>query len=73
MPFKSKTIRQLILMLSISIFSNTVFADRIKDFTDVAGQRPNQLVGYGLVVGLDGMALVTKPRKPRLLYKAYCR
>jgi flagellar P-ring protein precursor FlgI len=54
MPFKSKTIRQLILMLSISIFSNTVFADRIKDFTDVAGQRPNQLVGYGLVVGLDG-------------------
>jgi len=54
MTFKSKTIHQLILMLSISIFSNTVFADRIKDFTDVAGQRPNQLVGYGLVVGLDG-------------------
>ena len=54
MTFKSKTIHQLILMLSISIFSNAVFADRIKDFTDVAGQRPNQLVGYGLVVGLDG-------------------
>jgi flagellar P-ring protein precursor FlgI len=30
------------------------FADRIKDFSDVAGQRSNQLVGYGLVVGLDG-------------------
>jgi flagellar P-ring protein precursor FlgI len=29
-------------------------ADRIKDFTSVAGQRPNQLVGYGLVMGLDG-------------------
>ena len=29
-------------------------ANRIKDFTSVAGQRPNQLVGYGLVMGLDG-------------------
>ena len=54
MTFKSKTINQFILVLSISFFSNTVFADRIKDFTDIAGQRPNQLVGYGLVVGLDG-------------------
>ena len=31
-----------------------VQADRIKDIADIAGQRPNQLVGYGLVVGLDG-------------------
>lgn len=29
-------------------------ADRIKDIADIAGVRPNQLVGYGLVVGLDG-------------------
>ena len=41
-------------MLCISVFSHSVFADRIKDFADIAGQRPNQLVGYGLVVGLDG-------------------
>jgi len=54
MTFQSKTLKQLILILSISVFSNTVFADRIKDFTDISGQRPNQLVGYGLVVGLDG-------------------
>jgi flagellar P-ring protein FlgI len=27
---------------------------RIKDITDVAGARSNQLVGFGLVVGLDG-------------------
>lgn len=27
---------------------------RIKDITDVAGARPNQLFGFGLVVGLDG-------------------
>ena len=29
-------------------------AERIKDLTSVAGVRNNQLVGYGLVVGLDG-------------------
>lgn len=32
----------------------TSFAERIKDITTVAGVRSNQLVGYGLVVGLDG-------------------
>jgi len=31
-----------------------VQADRIKDLTSIAGIRSNQLVGYGLVVGLDG-------------------
>ncbi|WP_281169124.1 flagellar basal body P-ring protein FlgI [Hahella ganghwensis] len=29
-------------------------ADRIKDIASVAGVRSNQIVGYGLVVGLDG-------------------
>lgn len=29
-------------------------ADRIKDLASIAGVRSNQLVGYGLVVGLDG-------------------
>ena len=29
-------------------------AARIKDITDIKGVRTNQLVGYGLVVGLDG-------------------
>ncbi len=29
-------------------------AARIKDITDIIGVRENQLVGYGLVVGLDG-------------------
>ena len=29
-------------------------ADRLKDITEVAGVRGNQLVGYGLVVGLNG-------------------
>jgi len=30
------------------------FAERVKDVASVAGVRSNQLVGYGLVVGLDG-------------------
>ena len=29
-------------------------AERIKDMASIAGQRGNQLIGYGLVVGLDG-------------------
>lgn len=31
-----------------------VYAERVKDLADVAGVRTNQLVGYGIVVGLDG-------------------
>ena len=31
-----------------------VHAERVKDIAGVAGVRSNQLVGYGLVVGLDG-------------------
>ena len=44
----------LLILVSLSCFHSTCFADRIKDFSDIAGQRSNQLVGYGLVVGLDG-------------------
>lgn len=32
----------------------TAQAERIKDITSIAGVRSNQLIGYGLVVGLDG-------------------
>jgi flagellar P-ring protein FlgI len=32
----------------------TAHAERIKDLASVSGVRTNQLVGYGLVVGLDG-------------------
>ena len=30
------------------------YAERVKDIATVSGVRTNQLVGYGLVVGLDG-------------------
>jgi flagellar P-ring protein precursor FlgI len=42
------------LLLSLAIITNSVSADRIKDLTNVAGVRSNQLIGYGLVVGLNG-------------------
>ncbi len=42
-----------ILLLSLTL-STAVFADRIKDLASIEGVRTNQLVGYGLVVGLDG-------------------
>lgn len=32
----------------------TAQAERIKDLANIGGVRPNQLIGYGLVVGLDG-------------------
>ncbi len=43
-----------IMALLISLFSPLTQAERLKDLTTVAGVRSNQLVGYGLVVGLDG-------------------
>src|SRR5210317_2070629 len=43
----------LFFLMSI-IFSGPLLADRIKDLTSVAGVRSNQLIGYGLVVGLNG-------------------
>jgi flagellar P-ring protein precursor FlgI len=40
--------------LVMSLVVNTAQADRVKDLTNVGGVRGNQLVGYGLVVGLAG-------------------
>lgn len=41
----------LLLLLSTSM---SVHAERIKDLASIAGIRDNPLLGYGLVVGLDG-------------------
>ncbi len=45
---------RLLYIIILLAISNSVLADRIKDLTSVAGVRTNQLLGYGLVVGLDG-------------------
>ncbi len=42
------------LVLLLVITSTVSYAERIKDITQIKGVRSNQLVGYGLVVGLDG-------------------
>ena len=57
-------------VLGVLIFSGLALslsfakADRLKDMTSIAGVRSNQLVGYGLVVGLagsgDGNAVLTQ-------------
>ena len=43
----------IIFMVSIT-FSQAAHADRIKDLATIQGVRSNQLIGYGIVVGLDG-------------------
>ncbi len=51
-------LRKLIIvvvgLLSLSGLARSAQAERVKDLATVAGVRDNQLVGYGLVVGLDG-------------------
>ena len=42
------------VILTLPLIFNTAQAERIKDITSIAGVRSNQLIGYGLVVGLDG-------------------
>ena len=38
----------------LAFYSPILSAERIKDLVDVAGVRSNQLIGYGLVAGLQG-------------------
>ncbi len=44
----------IITALAALLVPATAGATRIRDLCDVVGVRPNQLRGYGLVVGLDG-------------------
>ena len=54
----------LLVAASVTAFAGSVAADRLKDLTSIAGVRSNQLVGYGIVVGLagtgDGNAVLTQ-------------
>ena len=48
------TSKRFIFLLTLAIFCNSpVYAERIKDIASIQGVRSNQLVGYGLVVGLN--------------------
>lgn len=46
--------RWLALALLLAAGSSLAQSMRIKEMATISGQRPNQLIGYGLVVGLDG-------------------
>ncbi|MFC3679125.1 flagellar basal body P-ring protein FlgI [Bacterioplanoides pacificum] len=45
---------KLFIAVFLLFFSSLTLAERIKDITSISGVRSNQLIGYGLVVGLDG-------------------
>lgn len=47
-------ITNLLIFWLIIVFSPITDANRIKDIATISGVRSNPLVGYGLVVGLDG-------------------
>jgi flagellar P-ring protein FlgI len=50
-----KRLELVFFLLFISIFLiPTAHAERLKDIASIQGVRNNQLIGYGLVVGLDG-------------------
>ena len=51
-----KKIKNLFILFYFLAFaiSGSASADRLKDLTSIAGIRSNQLIGYGLVVGLAG-------------------
>lgn len=43
-----------VALASLLLMSTAAYAERLKDLADLEGVRPNQLVGYGIVVGLAG-------------------
>ena len=52
-------LRQVCLVLSLlwlgcCAIATPAQAERVKDLASIQGVRTNQLIGYGLVVGLDG-------------------
>lgn len=59
-----KNIKFLLFLFLLTFNFKLSFADRIKDLVSIAGVRTNQLVGYGLVIGLaktgDGSVNLTK-------------
>ena len=49
------TLRRVAVVLSVLLaLVPAARAERLKDLASIAGVRDNQLIGYGLVVGLDG-------------------
>jgi flagellar P-ring protein precursor FlgI len=54
-----RNLKHLITALLLLCLANFAHAERIRDLASVQGVRGNQLIGYGLVVGLDGTGDMT--------------
>ncbi|MBS0580757.1 MAG: flagellar basal body P-ring protein FlgI [Proteobacteria bacterium] len=54
MEHRSRRLFVALVVLALALPAAPARAERIKDIATVGGVRSNQLVGYGLVVGLDG-------------------
>lgn len=46
--------RFVLLIVAVVFIANDAYCARLKDIADIEGVRGNQLLGYGLVVGLNG-------------------
>jgi flagellar P-ring protein precursor FlgI len=49
-----KTSLKALALVCLSLLAPLTQAERLRDLASIAGVRQNQLIGYGLVVGLDG-------------------
>jgi len=50
----NKLLLKYTILIGLFLFSLNTRADRLRDLITIQGIRDNQLIGYGLVVGLDG-------------------
>ncbi|WP_067750896.1 flagellar basal body P-ring protein FlgI [Orrella dioscoreae] len=50
----SRKLAALACLLAVAVLPGLAQAERLKDLASIQGVRANQLLGYGLVVGLDG-------------------
>ena len=49
-----RSVLVILVFFQVILSASLCYGDRLKDLTSIAGIRSNQLVGYGIVVGLNG-------------------
>ncbi len=54
---------KVFIAFAFIVSSSMAYAERVKDLASIAGVRNNQLIGYGLVVGLNGTGDKTNKTK----------
>ena len=65
---KRLTFKHLLSALCLLAATSAAQAERVKDLVTIQGVRANQLIGYGLVVGLNGTGDQTTQTPFCLLY-----